>query len=280
MISQTLALLAILASSLAMPVLAERTKLKPDFNIFTIAQDVELGLKVSREMEPQMEILRNSTATKYLDALGKRLAAKAPGGGQYRLVFKIVNDKSINAFGLPGGFVYVNRGTIEAAVNEAELASVIAHEIGHIVLRHGTHQISKAYALQVPASTLGAIGRTSIAAVLARIGGGFTASSILLKNPLEAERQADLMGTQIIYDARYDPEAAARVFEKLANESKGMTTSVNEHPDPATRIGNVRKEIERLGGVPPNAILDSPEYQNVRLLVSNSPEPQTAPARR
>jgi predicted Zn-dependent protease len=280
MIAQTLIVLALLASSLAIPLLAERTKLKPDFNIFTIAQDIELGLKISQDIESQTEILSNSAATRYLDALGKRLAAKAPGGEQYRFVFKIVNDKSINAFGLPGGFVYVNRGTVEAAATEAELATVIAHEIAHIVLRHGTHRISKAYGLQVPVSALGPIGRNSIAAVLAQIGGGFTASSILLKNPLEAERQADLMGIQIIYDARYHPEAAARFFERLANEKKGTTTSLSEHPDPLDRIGNVTKEIERLGGVPSNAILDSPEYQNVRRLVSSSSELQFAPTPR
>ena len=126
-----------------------------------------------------------------------------------------MNDRSVNAAGLPGGRVYVNRGTIEAADVEAQLAGVIAHEIGHIVLRHGTHEVSHAYVLQAPLSSVGAVGSASVSDVLAKIGGGFTASSILLRNPQEAESQADLMGTQIMYDAGFDPRALARFFEKL-----------------------------------------------------------------
>jgi predicted Zn-dependent protease len=272
-------LTALAAMSFALPILAERTKLKPDFNIFTVAQDVELGRKVSKEMEARMEILSNSTAASYLDGLGRRLASRAPDSGQYRFQFRLVNDKSINALGLPGGFLYVHRGTIEAAANEAQLASVIAHEIAHIVLRHGTHQISKAYVLQVPASALGGIGRTSVTAVLEKVDGGFAASSMVLRNTLEAENQADLMGAQIIYDAGYDPSASTRFFEKLAEETKGKAPSLNGHPDSSNRIENVRREIEKLDGGTSNAILDSSEFQNVKLLVRSLPEPRNSVVR-
>jgi predicted Zn-dependent protease len=272
-------LTALTALSFALPMLAERTKLKLDFNIFTVAQDVELGRKVSKELEAQIEILSNKTAASYLDGLGRRLASHAPDSGQYRFQFKMVNDKSINALGLPGGFLYVHRGTIEAAANEAQLASVIAHEIAHIVLRHGTHQISKAYALQVPASALGGIGRTSVTAVLAKVDGGFAASSMVLRNSLEAENQADLMGAQIIYDAGFDPAASVHFFERLAEETKRKVPSLNGHPDSSNRIESVRREIEKLGGGPSNAILDSSEFQNVKLLVGRLPEPRKAVVR-
>src|SRR5580700_2575577 len=132
--SRGLALLLLLLT-LAVPILADRTKLKPGFNIFSPAQDIEMGRRVSRDAEVQLAIFRDVKATAYVDALGKRLATKAPGGSQYPFQFKIVDDETINAFALPGGFVYVNRGTIEAANNEAQLAGVIAHEIGHVVLR-------------------------------------------------------------------------------------------------------------------------------------------------
>jgi predicted Zn-dependent protease len=272
--------LLLLAVLLALPLQADRTKLKPGFNIFSVAQDIELGLRASKEMEVQMEILRNFRANNYLDTLGKRLAAKAPGREHYRFQFKIVNDKSINAAGLPGGIVYVNRGTIEAADNEAQLAGVIAHEIGHIVLRHGTHQISNAYVLQAPLSTMGVIGSQSVTAVLAKLGGGFTASSIVLRNPLEAESEADLLGMQIIYDSGYDPKAAAKFFEKLDVKDKNSKAAqfLGDHPSPANRIANVTKEIERLGDVSSNGLVDSPEYQSIRLSVSSSSEPQHAPA--
>jgi predicted Zn-dependent protease len=241
---------------LAVPILAERTKVKPDFNIFSIAQDIDLGQRISKQMETQAQVMRDPGANSYLNALGQRLAVKAPGYEQFRFQFKIIDDASINASGLPGGIVYLNRGTIEAAANEAQLAGVIAHEIAHVVLRHGTHQISHVYALQTPVSNIGAVGSKSIDEVLSKIGGGFAASSIVMRNPQEAESQADLLGAQIIYDAGYDPRAAVQFFEKIET-----TRFLADHPNPANRTTNVRKEIERLGPVSPKAIIDSPEFQ-------------------
>ena len=241
---------------LAVPLLVERTKLKPEFNIFSIAQDIELGQRISKQMEAQVEILRDPRANSYLNALGQRLAMKAPGHDQFRFQFKIIDDASINASGLPGGIVYLNRGTIEAAANEAQLAGVIAHEIAHVVMRHGTHQISHVYALQTSLSNMGAVGSKTIDEVLSKIGGGFAASSIVMRNPQEAESEADLLGTQIIYDAGYDPRAAAQFFEKIET-----SRFLGDHPNPANRTANVRKEIERLGPVSPKAIIDSPEFQ-------------------
>jgi predicted Zn-dependent protease len=255
--------LLLIAGFLAMPLLAERTKLKPEFNIFLLAQDVELGLRVSKEMESRAAIVRNPRVDNYLNTLGRRLVTKTPGGAQFRFQFKVVDDQSINASGLPGGFVYVNRGTIASVANEAELAGVIAHEIGHVVLRHGTHQISNAYVLQAPISTIGAVGSKSVTEVLSKIGGGFAASSMVLRNPQETESQADLLGTQILYDAGYDPRAAARFFEKIENEQ-----FIGDHPSPANRMANIAKEIERLGAVSANAIVDSNECQVVKGLLN------------
>jgi len=263
-------LMALSGAVLTLPMLAQRTSLKAGYNIFTLEQDVELGRLLSKEIEAQVEILRNPTAGNYLDSLSRRLASMAPTPGPFRFQCRIVNDTSINAIGLPGGFLYVNRGTIEAAAGEAQFASVIAHEIAHIVLRHGTHQISKAYALQVPVSALSAAGRTTITDVLAKINGGFTASMIL-KNPVEVETQADLMGIQILYDAGYDPRGAIQFFEKLSDETDRDARHLSGHPDPANRISSVAKEIERLGGAPPRAVLDSPDYRNLKLLVAGLP---------
>src|SRR5262249_31347347 len=160
----------------------------------------------------------------------------------------IVNDKAINAFALPGGFVYVNRGAIEAADNEAQIAGVMAHEIGHVVLRHGTNQASKAYVAQAPLAILGgALGSRSIGGVLGQLGISFAASSMLLKYSRDAESQADLMGTQILYDTGYDPRAMVEFFEKIQAESKGRAVQfLSDHPNPDNRISNVQHEIQRL----------------------------------
>src|SRR5436190_1875294 len=124
-----------------------RTKLKPGWNLFSPQQDIEMGRESAKQAEMQLPILNDRQATSYIDTLGKQLASHAPGE-KYPYQFKIVNDTAINAFALPGGFIYVNRGAIEAADSENQIAGVMAHEIGHVVLRHGTNQVSKAYLAQ------------------------------------------------------------------------------------------------------------------------------------
>ncbi len=123
--------------------LAERTKLKPGRNVYSPQEDVELGREVAKDAEKQLALVNDSSANSYIGKLGSFLASKAPNEYKFPFYFKIVDDKSINAFALPGGPVYVNRGAIEAADIEAQIAGVMAHEIGHVVLRHGTNQASK-----------------------------------------------------------------------------------------------------------------------------------------
>src|SRR5207248_4606663 len=214
-------------------------------------QDVEMGQQVSKEAEAQLQILNDRQATSYVNDLGRRLASHAPNNpGQYPFQFKIVNDKAINAFALPGGFVYVNRGAFEAAANEAQIAGVIGHEIGHVVMRHGTNQASKSYLTRMPLAVLGGmLGSNSLGGVMAQLGIGFGANSIILHYSREAENQADLIGTQILYDSGYDPKQMANFFEKLQAESgAGGSASqfFSDHPNPGNRIGNVDKEIEKL----------------------------------
>jgi Peptidase family M48 len=242
-----------------------RTHLKPGWNLFSPEQDVEMGRQVSKEAESQLSIIRNGNIASYIDSLGRQLASRAPGE-KYPYQFKVVNDKAINAFALPGGFIYVNRGAIEAADNEAQIAGVMAHEISHVVLRHGTNQASKAYVAQAPLSILGGVlGSNSIGSVLAQLGIGFAANSLFLKYSRDAEKQADLMGTQILYDSGYNPTAMVEFFEKIQAESKGRASEFfSDHPNPENRISNVQQEIIRLGGQPERARGDSGEFQSVK----------------
>lgn len=262
--------------ALVLPAYADRTSLKPGWNLFSPQQDVEMGRDVSKEAEQQLPILHDRQASAYIDALGKQLAARAPGE-RYPYQFKIVNEKTINAFALPGGFVYINRGVLEAADNEAQLAGVIAHEIGHVALRHGTNQVSKAYVAQAPLAILGGVlGSNSVGSVLAQLGVGFATNSILLKYSRDAERQADLMGTQILYDSGYNPNAIVEFFEKIQKESKGRASEFfNSHPNPENRISNVQNEIQRLGGAPSRLRSDSGDFQEVkRIMLAMGPAPK------
>ncbi|HYR88379.1 MAG TPA: M48 family metallopeptidase [Terriglobia bacterium] len=248
MISIRIAIVALLLVA-APYFLAERTRLRPGFNLFSAQQDVEIGREVSKDAERKLRILSDSQINSYTNSIGRRLASKAPGE-RYPYQFKVVDDKQINAFALPGGFLYINRGIFENADNEAQLAGVIAHEIGHVALRHGTNQMSKAYAAQAPLALLGgALGNGSLGGVLAQLGASFAANSVLLKFSRDAERQADLMGAQILYDSSFDPRAMAQFFEKIeaAGGSRGAEF-FSSHPNPGNRIQSVNQEIQRLGG--------------------------------
>jgi len=251
-----------------------RTQLKPGWNLFSPQQDVDMGREVSKQAESQLPILNDRQANAYIDQLGRSLAAHAPGE-KYPYQFKIVNDKAINAFALPGGFVYINRGALEAADNEAQVAGVLAHEIGHVALRHGTNQTSKAYIAQAPLAVLGGmLGSNSVGSVLAQLGVGFATNSLLLKYSRDAERQADLMGTQILHDSGYNPGAMVEFFEKIQAESKGRASEFfSDHPNPENRISSVQHEIEKLGGSPASARNESPSFRDLKSRLSGMPVP-------
>jgi beta-barrel assembly-enhancing protease len=264
--------LALLLALMPVPVAyAQRTQLKPGrWNLFSPQQDVELGQQVAQDAEKKLAMLNNRRVDDYLDRLGKKLAAYAMGE-KYPYQFKAVNDSSINAFALPGGFIFVNRGTIEAADDEAELAGVMAHEIGHVALRHGTNQATKSYALQAPGALLGGLlGSKSVGAVVAQIGTGFAMNSVLLKYSRDDERQSDLIGTQILYDANYDPNAMALFFDKLDTRESGVDF-FSSHPNPENRIQNINAEIRRLGAVSNQAVSGRNEFRSVQRLVKSLP---------
>jgi Zn-dependent protease with chaperone function len=265
----------VLAVALTAYAADSRTKLKPGWNLFSPQQDVELGREVSRQAESELQILNDRQANAWVNSLGRQLAAHAPGE-KYPYQFKIVNDTAINAFALPGGYVYVNRGAIDAADNEAQIAGVIAHEIGHVALRHGTNQASKSYIAQAPLAIIGgALGSNSVGGVLTQLGISFATSSILLKYSRDAESQADLMGTQILYDSGYDPRAMVEFFEKIQAESKGRAIQfLSDHPNPENRISNVQHEIQRLGALSASPRRDTGEFRNVKASLASMPAPR------
>ena len=246
---------------------AQRTELKPGWNMFTPQQDIEVGKKAAADAAKQLPLCDDPKADAYLTQLGMRLVAKLPTNGvQYPFEFHCVNDKAINAFALPGGYVFINRGAIEAADNEAQLAGVMAHEISHVALRHGTNQASKAeFASGVLGIADGILGGSTGGALLSKLG-AFAAGGVLLRYSRTAESQADVMGTQVLYDSGYDPRGMAQFFEKLEAETKGKNPPefFSDHPNPEHRVERVDEEIDKLGGVPPNARRDSTEFEAIK----------------
>jgi hypothetical protein len=256
---------------------ANRTQLKPGWNMFSPQQDVEVGELVSRDAERQLPMLNDSRVDNYLNSLGQRLAAHAPGY-KFPYAYKAVNDRAINAFALPGGHIYINRGVIEAADNEAQLAGVMAHETSHVALRHGTNQASKASAAQVPLAILGGLlgSSNSTGAALAQLGAGFTMNSIMLKYSRTDESQADIMGTQILYDSGYDPRAMAQFFEKIQAQDKGgnRVAFFNDHPNPDRRIESVNEEVNKLGSSQRGSNTGSRDFDQIKRYVQSLPAPR------
>jgi predicted Zn-dependent protease len=271
-----LLVLGVVALSPVLLYAVERLNFRPGFNLFSPDQDVEMGQQASQDVNKQLPLIGDSQVVSYVASLGKRLAAIAPnqsGGVKYAWTFKVVNSSEINAFALPGGFIFVNRGAIEAAQDEAQIAGVLAHEEGHVVMRHGTHQASEMMLAQVPLSLLaGVLGQSSsLAGQLAQLGLSFGANSILLRNSRSAESQADEVGTYILYRAGYDPHAMAQFFGIIEKKYPRRTMQFfSNHPNPGNRIRNVGEEIPKLG---PRKDWkeDSPEFQAVKQKLQHMP---------
>ena len=237
--------------------LTAQTVVKPPKNRYTPQQDVQLGREAAAEIRQQYPIIKDERITGYLARLGDRLVAAAPPDlkqSVYEYSFTPVNLKEINAFALPGGPMFVHRGMFDAAAAEGEVVGVMAHELAHVLLRHGTANASKA---QNPWLQLGQVAGVVGGAV---VGGGsgsaiaqssqFGLGTLLLRYSRDFEKQADLLGAQIMARAGYDPRALARMFETIARESKSSGGSgpqwMSSHPNPGNRTQYITKEAELL----------------------------------
>src|SRR5687768_3857440 len=235
-----LTMIAIMAFPLS---IVAQTQIKYHSNRFSIQDDVKLGRQAAQEAEQQFPLLNDSEVRSYVERVGKRLVAAIPSQFQhpeFDYFFKVVNARDINAFALPGGPMYVNRGMIEAAKSEGEMAGVMAHEISHVALRHGTAQASKA---QNPFVQLGALGGAILGAVVGGNAGDILAQgtqlglgAYLLKYSREYETQADILGAQMLARAGYDPMDLARMFQTIEQEGGSSGPEwMSSHPNPGNR---------------------------------------------
>jgi Zn-dependent protease with chaperone function len=234
-----------------------QTVIKPPKNKYTPEQDVALGREAAAEVRKQYPIIKDEQIARYLSTLGDRLVAAAPPelkNPVYEFSFTPVNVKEINAFALPGGPMFVNRGMFDAAAEEGEVVGVMAHELSHVLLRHGTANATKA---QNPWLQLGQIaGQVGGAMVGGQMGGAIAQTSqfglgtLLLKYSREYEKQADLLGAQMMARAGYDPRALAHMFETIQKQAEASGGSgpqwLSSHPDPGNRTEYIIKEASAL----------------------------------
>jgi Zn-dependent protease with chaperone function len=237
--------------------LLAQTAIKLPKNKYTPKQDVELGREAAAEVRRQYPIIQNDQISSYLTRLGERLSAAAPSELKdpvYEFSFTPVNLKEINAFALPGGPMFVHRGMIEAAAGEGEVAGVMAHELSHVLLRHGTANATKAQNPwlqmgQLAGALGGAVVGGGVGSAIAQ-GSQFGLGTLLLRYSRDFEKQADLLGTQIMARAGYDPRDLAHMFETINREAQSSGGSgpqwMSSHPDPGNRTQYITREAETL----------------------------------
>jgi hypothetical protein len=248
-------------------------------NKYSPAEDVKLGRQAAAEVERQLPILRDSQVDEFIDTLGQHLVDSIPqqfDHPEFRYSFDVVNVREINAFALPGGPMYLNRGMLSQARTQGEAASVIAHEISHVALRHGTAQATKAtkYELGTMAgAVLGAIigGRTgSIVSGVTEFGLG----AHFLKFSREYERQADILGSHIMADAGFDPREMASMFQTIARQGgSGGPEFLSSHPDPGNRAAAIQKEAALLQVR--NPVRDTRAFSTVQARLKQMPAAPT-----
>ena len=221
-------------------------------NLFSEQQEVQLGRRAAQDAERQLPMLRDGQVENYVNSIVRRLAASSPGP-RFPYQARVVNASDINAFALPGGYLYVNRGLIEAVRSEDELAGVIAHEMAHVAERHGTEQITKSYGVQAGAGILGSIlaGRDGRLGLPEQIIGSLGLNALMMKFSRNAENEADRVGAQTMARAGYDPMAMASFFDLLQQQRGRNPSAVSQffssHPSPANRSANIRHMASSLG---------------------------------
>jgi hypothetical protein len=255
------------------PVTAPKNKYSP-------ADDVKLGQDAARQVEREMPVMRDEEVNSYLENIGRRLVNSIPQEFQhpeFRYSFTGVNLREINAFALPGGPMFINRGMMEKAHTEGEIAGVMAHELSHVALRHGTAQATKATPYEIgtiAGAVLGAIvgGRTG--SVIAQ-GTQFGLGTAFLRFSREYEKQADILGTHIMARAGYDPRDMANVFKTIEKESgAGGPQWMSDHPNPGNRYEYITREAQALRVEPGSR--DTRAFQDVQAHLRTLPPAMSA----
>ena len=248
----TYRIIPVLMLTVALGTASAQTKITPPPNKYSPADDVKLGQEAVAQVQKEMPMLNDSSVDEYVQGIGQRLVSAIPPEQrhpEFRYTFKVVNQKEINAFALPGGPMYLNRGMIEAAHDEGEIAGVMAHEMSHVILRHGTAQATKGEKFQIGAiagQVLGAIVGGTAGSIIAQ-GSNLGLSTYFMKFSREYESQADINGAQLMARAGYDPHDMANMFKTL--EAEGGSNGpewLSDHPNPGNRYQRINQEAAML----------------------------------
>jgi predicted Zn-dependent protease len=234
---------------------------KSELSLISESQEIQMGQQAAKEVAQTIGFYDNDKVQTYVADIGKRMAAESERPN-LPWEFHVVDEGAVNAFAIPGGFIYVTRGLMGSINTEAELASVLGHEIGHVTHRHSVQQISKAQLAQLGLG-IGSILSSDIAKFgqLASAGLGL----LFLKYGRDAENQADQSGLRYALQENYDVREMPKVFMTLSRISEAgggggrLPEWLSTHPNPESRIERTRKMLDTLQ-LPSNAIVDREDY--------------------
>jgi beta-barrel assembly-enhancing protease len=231
--------------------------------LVSVEEEIEIGRAANEQARKQVPEFKDQTVTRYVRDVGKRLVRAAPGA-KYPYSFVVADLPEINAFSLPGGPVWINRGVLSRAANESQVASVIAHEVAHIAMRHGADRLTQGMVAKWGLGLLGAL--------LGNIGGAGTAQAaasmltggVFLKFSRAEEREADEVGMTILTRSGWSGRGMVELFQMLAREAKRDGSSTNaflsSHPSPQDRIDNLSTQVKRQK----SGARDSEQYRTVK----------------
>ena len=238
-----------------------------------IEEEEEFGDEYAAQIRQEVRLVQDSAALAVLNRIGRELASRADSTAR-EYEFHLVDSPEVNAFAIPGGHIFVNRGLVEHADNVAELAGVLGHEIAHVTERHGLEQVEKRQRTGILVSLVYMVlGRDP--GVLEQIviqGGG---AAVFAKYGRDAEREADQRAVDIVRAAGYDPEGIATFFEELLDQQRTQPGGVEQwfstHPTSDERVRNTRALIAAAGPANGRPVRDTPEYQALRERLASSP---------
>jgi beta-barrel assembly-enhancing protease len=247
-------------------------------SLVSVAQEIEIGKQANNQIRKDVPELRDAETVAYVRGIGRRLVSYATGP-KYPYSFAVANYREINAFALPGGPVWIHRGTIQSATKESQIAGVMAHEIAHISQRHAADQLTKATVANWGLGVLGSMLGNDGGATTAKMAAGFLASGLFLKFNRDDEQEADRVGLIMMTRAGWDSRGMVELFQILRQEEKRDPSRVEEffstHPSPQDRIVRLQQDVAKHRG----GRRDSSRFQAIKRRLLRMAPPKAMPKR-
>lgn len=265
-----------LTTALTLLVVCAATTVGAQISLVSVQQEIEIGQQANAQVRKEVPELRDAQVTTYVRSIGQRLARHA-GGPKYPYSFSVADYREINAFALPGGPVWIHRGVLHAATNESQVAGVLAHEVAHIAQRHAADQLTKAMVANLGLGLLGAVLGNGGGAGAAQMAAAFLTNGIFLKFSRDDEREADMVGLQLMRRAGWDGRGMVELFEILQREARRNPSSVevffSSHPPPQDRIARLQSDAGRGSG----GTRDTPQFQSIKTRLQRMSPPRAMP---